>query len=399
MLRDQRELVADTPSLAGKKVLLLFPHIVTPGGALFYTLHMASQLREDGARVAILTLKASDCEAKVPDGVDVISLNGPLTSSVFYWLFYPYWQGRIDRAILAWCPDVLVPQAFPSNWWGWLYRRRNRSVKLVWVCHEPSAFIHSEAWIQAIKPFWKRAVARFLRPLLKKMDISLSKQCDAVVANSRFTADEMKRIYGMRTDVIANPGIDFSASAPLVESASQQAFITVAKLTKFKRVDFLIDVFAELHQINPELQFYIVGKGEEEKALRKQVEALGLEKRVSFLGAVEDQKLKQLLQDSWLYLHGSINEPFGMAPLEAIACGTPVVAHNSGGPKEFVTSERGLLIDSLDKKLWAEKISFYLHEVIADSNMRKRVRGSARSFDWRISLAPAIKTIGELVAN
>ena len=100
MLRDQRELVADTPSLAGKKVLLLFPHIVTPGGALFYTLHLAAQLKEAGARVAILTLKASDCEAKVPDGVDVISLNGPLTSSVFYWLFYPYWQGRIDRAIL-----------------------------------------------------------------------------------------------------------------------------------------------------------------------------------------------------------------------------------------------------------------------------------------------------------
>ena len=149
----------------------------------------------------------------------------------------------------------------------------------------------------------------------------------------------------------------------------------------------------------PEMQFYIVGKGEEEKTLRKQVETLGLGKNVFFLGAVEDQELKQLLQDSWLYLHGSISEPFGMAPLEAIACGTPVVAHNSGGPKEFVTGERGLLIDSLDKKIWAEKISVYLQDVIADATLRKRVQESARSFDWNISLAPAIKTIGDLAAT
>ena len=77
MTKNQEELVACTPSLAGKKVLLLFPHMVTPGGALIYTLHLAAQLREAGARVAILTLKASDCEAKVPDGVDVISIKWP----------------------------------------------------------------------------------------------------------------------------------------------------------------------------------------------------------------------------------------------------------------------------------------------------------------------------------
>ena len=399
MTKEQGEFKAYSPSLVGKKVLLLFPHIVNPGGALIYTLHLAAQLREAGARVAILTLRAAASEAKVPDGVDVLSLNGPLTSSVFYWLFYPYWQSKIDRAILQWCPDIIVPQAFPSNWWGWIFRRRNRSMKLVWVCHEPSAFIHSDAWIRALNPFWKRAAAVVLRPVLKKMDISLSKECDAVVANSRFTADEMKRVYAIQTDVIANPGVDFSASCPRVEPVPRQAVITVSKLTKFKRVDFLIDVFAELHQSQPDLQFHIVGKGEEEKTLRKQVETLGLGKNVFFLGAVEDQELKQLLQSSALYLHGSINEPFGMAPLEAIACGTPVVAHNSGGPKEFVTSERGLLIDSLDKKLWAEKISLYLHDVIADSTLRTRVRASARSFDWRMTLAPAIKTIGDLVAN
>ena len=399
MTKDQGEFKVYMPSLAGKKVLLLFPHIVNPGGALIYTLHLAGQLREAGARVAILTLRAAASEVKVPDGVDVISLNGPLTSSVFYWLLYPLWQSKIDQAILQWCPDIIVPQAFPSNWWGWIFRRRNRSMKLVWVCHEPSAFIHSDAWIRALKPFWKRIAAVVLRPVLKKIDISLSKECDAVIANSRFTADEMKRVYAIQTDVIANPGVDFSTSCPSEERVPRQAFITVSKLTKFKRVDFLIDVFAELHQSQPELQFHIVGKGEEEKTLHKQVEKQGLGKKVSFLGAVEDQELKRLLQSSCLYLHGSINEPFGMAPLEAIACGTPVVAHNSGGPKEFVTSERGLLIDSLDKKLWAEKISLYLHDVIADSTLRTQVRDSARSFDWRITLAPAIKTIGDQVAN
>jgi len=386
------------PHLVGKRVLLLFPHVINPGGALFYTLRLAEQLREAGAKVSILTLRAEPETFALSDGIKVISLDGPLTSSLGYWLLMPYWQAKLNRSISAWCPNVLVPQNFPSNWWGWLYKRKNSDIKLVWVCHEPSAFIHSQPWIRALRPWWKSLLARILRPFLIKVDVSLAQHCDRVVANSSFTGEAMKRIYALVPDAIARPGIDLH-KFPNTNCSNERTILTVARLTKFKRVDFLIDVFAEMLKSHPDLLFYIVGTGEDETLLRDQTVRLGIDSHVVFCGAVDDRKLTELYKSTSLYLHGSVDEPFGMAPLEAIACGTPVVAHNSGGPKEFVTEKCGRLIDSLDKNEWAATIVAFLDSHAVDAKFRNQVSESARSFDWRSSLRPALETINDLCSE
>ncbi len=386
------------PHLVGKRVLLLFPHVINPGGALFYTLHLAEQLRESGAKVSVMTLRADSERFDLPDGIEVISLDGPLTSSLGYWLLMPYWQAKLNRAIAAWSPDVLVPQNFPSNWWGWLYKLKNSDVKLVWVCHEPSAFIHSQSWIRALRPWWKSLLARILRPFLVKVDVALARYSDRTVANSCFTGKEMERIYALVPDAIARPGIDFH-EFPRTNCANARTVLTVARLTQFKRVDFLIDVFAEILKDHPGLRFCVVGTGEDETLLRNQTARLGIDSQVTFCGAVDNRKLTELYRSSSLYLHGSVDEPFGMAPLEAIACGTPVIAHNSGGPKEFVTEECGLLIDSLDKHEWATRIVAYLDAHTVDATFRNQVRESARSFDWRCSLRPALETINDLCSD
>ena len=381
--------------LGGKRVLLLFPHMVTPGGALFYALRLAGQLREQGAVVAILTLQIDRAAFDLPAGVEVISLDGPLTSSLGYWLLLPYWQARINRAIIAWRPDVLVPQVFPTNWWGWLYKRQHRDMKLVWVCHEPSAFIHSQAWIRALRPWWKSLLARSLRPVLARIDVSLSRYCDRIVANSRFTAAEMERVYAILPDGIARPGIDLQKFSR-EDHPKERSLLTVARLTRFKRIDFLLEVFAAVLKVHPELTYFIVGTGEDEALLRQQAERLGLGARVNFCGALDASQLTELYQRSSLFLHGSVDEPFGMAPLEAIACGTPVVAHNSGGPREFVTQECGRLVDSLEHSEWACEIAAYLELLAADPHFPQRVQECARPFDWQFSLRPALQVIGDL---
>ncbi len=369
--------------------------MVTQGGALNYTLHLAEQLLEQGAVVAILTLRADRESITVPEGVEVISAGGPLTSSMGYWLLFPYWQRKLSQAIEAWRPDVLVPQVFPSNWWGWLYRRRHPSVKLVWVCHEPSAFIHSVAWIRALRPWWKSVLARILQPLLATVDISLSRHSDRIVANSRFTGAELERVYGVAPDGIAYPGIDFSVSSG-ERLQKKREIITVARLTKFKRVDFLLKVFRELLKTYPDLTYNIVGTGEDEASLQGLVKSMGLEARVVFHGAVDGPTLTGLYQRASLLLHGSVGEPFGMSPLEAIACGTPVVAHRSGGPMEIVNEDCGRLVSSLEVEEWARETVEYLGFLFSHGDFPDRVRECARKFDWRISLRPALETISGL---
>jgi len=382
--------------LCGQRVLLLFPHLVVPGGALHYALRLAEQLLAQGARVALLTLRV-DLEAAIalPAGLELISLNGPLTSSLYYWLLFPFWQGKISRAISAWHADVLVPQVFPANWWGWLYKRRHPESRLVWVCQEPSAFIHSPAWISALQPWWKSVLARGLRPLLTAVDLALARYCDRIIANSRFTAAEIKRVYGVEADGVASPGIDFPAFAGQV-GQRERALITVARLTRFKRVGFLLAVFREVLKVHPELIYHIVGQGEEELQLRELAEKLGLQAKVVFHGAVSDSDLAGLYRQASLFVHGSIGEPFGMAPLEAIASGTPVVAHNSGGPREFVTEDCGRLVASLAVEEWAREISRYLDLLFSHPDFSDRVRETARRFDWPQSLRPAVEMIGEL---
>jgi glycosyltransferase involved in cell wall biosynthesis len=377
------------------RILILFPHMITPGGALNYTLRLAEQLLNKNAKVAILTLRVDKEAFTAPAGVEVISLGGPLTSSLQYWLFFPFWQSRINRAIANWQPDVLVPQVFPANWWGWLYKRRSPETKLAWVCHEPSAFIHSAAVIGALKPRWKSILARGLSPILAKMDLFLARSCDRIIANSRFTASEIKRVYGVAPDGIAWPGIDFVACADGV-GRKEQAIITVARLNRFKRVDFLLAVYRGLLKSHPGITYHIVGNGEDRASLQEQAKRQGLETKVVFHGSLDGPALKNLYHRSRLFLHGSINEPFGMAPLEAIACGTPVVAHRSGGLQEFIDDNCGRLISSLQVEEWVREISEYLELLSQNENFPAQVRERARNFDWRLTLRPAIETIAGL---
>jgi glycosyltransferase involved in cell wall biosynthesis len=385
-------------NLTGTRILLLFPHMVMPGGALNYTLKLAEELQVSGATVGIITLKTDQNKFPPPPGVAIISLNGPLSSSLWYWLLLPFWQHKINKAILAWCPDVLVPQVFPANWWGWLYKKRYPATKLVWICQEPSAFIHSKPWIHALKPWWKSMLARLLQPVLSRLDISLAQQCDAAVANSYFTAGIMEQTYGFPATGIATPGLDITTFEDH-DGPRNHDIITVARLTRFKRIDFLLEVFRELLQQYPQLRYHIVGTGEEEDSLKVKASQLGIESKVHFHGVVDNKTLVSLYHRSCLFLHGAQHEPFGMAPLEAIASGTPVVGHQSGGLQGFVTDRCGRLIDSMDPVEWAMHCSTYLGEIAKSDRYDKTVRQCARHYGWSTTLKPALEIIGDVAGR
>jgi glycosyltransferase involved in cell wall biosynthesis len=265
---------------------------------------------------------------------------------------------------------------------------------LVWVCQEPSAFIHSRAWIAALVPFWKRYLAVALQPLLSRMDLYLSRFCDSMVANSRYTAEQVEKVYGVKPAAVAYPAIDTRLFYP-GEPTGRSGFVTVAKLTRFKRIDFLLRVFALVLQKHPGLTYHIVGRGEELDALKSLAGELGVAARVEFHYGLDNQGLAGLHRRSLLFLHGSVEEPFGMAPLEAIACGTPAVAHRSGGPKEFISEGCGRLIDSLSEETWCEEICRFLEVLRDDPAYLKHVAGHAQAYTWEATLLPIVRLVSQ----
>jgi len=389
--------LASQPGLGGKRVLMLFPHMVTPGGALNYMLKLSELLVLKGATLGILTLQADMEKYGSIKGVEILRIDGPLTSEIVYWLFFPFWQKKIRRKILDWQPDVLVPHVFPANWWAWLHKKRESAIPVVWICPEPSAFIHSQDWIEALKPFWKKYMARAMKPVLAFADIKLSRFSDKIVVNSKYTAGMLEKVYHRKADAVAYPGIDLIEFHPENSIEKQEIIVTVAKLSKFKRIDFLLQVFSRLLKRYPQLVYHIVGQGEEEKSLKKLAAELHISDKVIFHGITDNQHLAALHQRALLFLHGSIAEPFGMAPLEAIACNTPVIAHSSGGPLEFVNDSCGRLIDSLSKEKWCEEIDNFLSRLKANPEYFRGIEENARKFSWDSTLAPALLLISNVV--
>jgi glycosyltransferase involved in cell wall biosynthesis len=230
---------------------------------------------------------------------------------------------------------------------------------------------------------------------LSRIDIHLAQQCDAAIANSSFTANSLEQTYGFPAAGIAMPGFDLSTFSACSGPRNRE-IITVARLTKFKRVDFLLEVFAELLKFYPELLYNIVGTGEEERRLHEKAVQLGIQSRVLFHGAVDDETLAELNRRSCLFLHGARNEPFGLAPLEAIASGTPVVAHRSGGIQEFINESCGRLVDSSDSLEWGKLCAGYLELILSHPKYHSEVRACARQFEWSVTLKPALKIIAEV---
>ncbi len=375
--------------------MMLFPHMVIPGGALKYTLRVSELLKRDGARVSVLTMCHDPKSVDTPEGIEIIAHpRGPVTSSLLFWLLYPVWQKWINAEIARWCPDIIVSHVFPSNWWGWFAKRAMPEIPMLWVCHEPSAFIHSHRWIHALKPIWKSWTARILSPLLARVDKRLADYGDAVVANSRFTAEQFQAVYGREVAGIAYPGVDLEEFSRRGEP-KENLLLTVSHLSGFKRINFLLDVFARAIKKNPYLRFAIVGDGETMDDLKRQARRLGIAEQVEFCGRLSGEEIVRTYSRACLYLHGSIGEPFGMTLIEALAAGCPVVAHASGGAKEIVTPETGRLLDTLDYEAWAKAVSDLLSK--ADSRTPEVCRQRAASFSWEATAGGVASVISELL--
>ncbi|MBI6630267.1 glycosyltransferase family 4 protein [Pontibaca salina] len=120
-------------------------------------------------------------------------------------------------------------------------------------------------------------------------------------------------------------------------------FISVGSLVTRKRHSEIIRQFADIAANYPAARLVIAGAGSERGKLEALKTQLGLEERVQLLGHRAD--VPDLLQASDVYVHGAIDEAFGLVVIEGMACGLPAIAYDAKGPAEIVTDgETGILV-------------------------------------------------------
>jgi glycosyltransferase involved in cell wall biosynthesis len=219
-------------------------------------------------------------------------------------------------------------------------------------CHTPMRY----AWDQERAYFpRRRGLTARLRGLaltgLRAWDVTASRRVDHFLANSRFVAERIRRYYGRPADVLHPPvAVDFFTPRGTGEDAKEgvgegtrEYVLVVCALAPYKRLDLAIGACRKAG-----VELRIVGTGPEEKALRQMARDSG--SPVRFLGRVSGEALRDLYRDALCLLQPGV-EDFGIAPVEALACGTPVVATGRGGVLDIVEDgQHGHLVPEQPEK-------------------------------------------------
>lgn len=173
---------------------------------------------------------------------------------------------------------------------------------------------------------------------------------DHVIAASPQTAERLAPYLKDRTSVLVAPnGIDLTAVRGSAPDSSSTDIVVVSRLMVHKRLDMLLDAVALLHAAGQRVTCRIIGTGPERTALHRRAERLGIADAVDFRHDVREQKdLFSLVKAGRVFAFPSEREGFGIAVLEALACGVPVVTTSAPDnlAQHLVTrSQRGLVCD------------------------------------------------------
>jgi glycosyltransferase involved in cell wall biosynthesis len=211
-------------------------------------------------------------------------------------------------------------------------------------CHSPMRY----AWDQFDAYFGadrlgpaSRLARAALRPLAR-WDAATSGRPDRYVANSQYVARRIGRYYNRSAAVVAPP-VDTVFYTPAA-GGPEPYLLVVSALVPYKRLDIAIHAARRAG-----LPLKIAGEGTD----RARLEALA-GPEVEFLGRATDENVRELYRGATAVLLPG-EEDFGIVPVEAQACGRPVIALARGGALETVVDgETGVLVDSSDPDAWAE---------------------------------------------
>lgn len=217
----------------------------------------------------------------------------------------------------------------------------------------------------------------------RRMIVNAAKRADGVIAVCQALKDRMVElgVPASRIAVLRN-GVDLELFRPDGRTAARNA-LGLTRRT-LGSVGWLIERKGHHHAIDalpllPDTDLLIVGEGPERGALQRQAAALGVADRVRFLGSLDQERLSRVYRALDALVLASSREGWANVLLEAMACGTPVVASAVWGTPELVTGPAaGLLMKSIDGSGVAECV----RRLFAEPPLRDETRRYAERYSW-----------------
>lgn len=224
------------------------------------------------------------------------------------------------------------------------------------ICYINSSprFLHKPEILEDYLPKFPSFLLSPIFSWLKRWDIVAASRVDHYIANSNYVARQVKKIYKREAEV-AYPFVDLAFFRPAKvhnwQLKSKRYFLVVSRLVKWKKIDIAIKACSDLDR-----NLIIVGVGPDKARLKQLADS-----SVEFLGRVTREKLRGLYQNAQALIVTQ-QEDFGIAAVEAGACGTPVLAYKLGGVAETVINRQtGLLFKNQTVESLKDAIEVFSH--------------------------------------
>lgn len=167
------------------------------------------------------------------------------------------------------------------------------------------------------------AMAKILLHYLRIWDKRSSNDVDYFAANSSYIAGRIAKAYGRESEVIYPP-VDVEYYR--MHKDKEDFYLTVSRLVPYKKVGLLAEAFNAM----PEKRLVVIGDGPEFEKIKKMAKG-----NIKLMGYQKSEVLREMMQKAKAFVFAA-EEDFGITPLEAQACGTPVIAYGRGGALETV---------------------------------------------------------------
>ena len=315
-------------------------------------------------------------------------------------LFYFDFRRRAARSfapgatfrVVRWCPGRLMQKAWltlNAPPYDWLAGRAD-------VYHFPNFLrppltrgrsiitVHDVSFVRCPETLEPRN----LRYLQAHLPASV-KAADAILTDSRFVADELADRFQVPSEKL-HPiplGVDMRRPSDEAVQAARAALrldrpylLFVGTIEPRKNLTFLADVFDRLSRFDGDL--VLVGRrGWKDGPILARLAASPRAERIRRLETIDDDLLPALYAGAELFVLPSLYEGFGFTPLEAMACGTPVVAAAAGSLPE-VLGDAAVLLKEYDAGQWAEAIETLLRDEARRADLRARGLQQAARYTW-----------------
>jgi glycosyltransferase involved in cell wall biosynthesis len=202
--------------------------------------------------------------------------------------------------------------------------KKNKNQLHISYCHTPIRYawdLYDEYTSNLKQP--KKFIVQQTLKYIRKWDIGSLDRVDYFIANSKFVSIRISKTYKKDSIVIYPP---VNTNKFILNEKKEDFYLTACRLVPYKKTKLIVEAFNEM----PNKKLYVIGDGEEYESIKKIAKP-----NIKLLGYQEFQDMISYMQKAKAFLYAAI-EDFGIVPIEAMSCGTPVIALDEGGTAETV---------------------------------------------------------------